>query len=479
MEVLAHTHQTNSWWQRLTPFMVIAMLVLIYLPTFKSLSGEWVQWDQSLSHAYPLLLWFLVLIYKASPLPVSNQGRVLNIILGTAIVGMSLLWLLFHIIQIKILEQMLLLPLLLAAMAFVFGFSSTWHLRFLFLIPLFVLPIWDYLNPYLVELASLVVGEMVRMIAIPALIDGSSIFIPSGHIMIADGCSGLRYLIISLALGYTISYLNGYKEAGLLLSLVLAGSLGLLANWIRIFILILVGYYTEMESSLMEDHETLGWIVFAFVCFPAIYFAPVIKKIQVIDPAANYRASGKKFAALALLLMPGLVLTQAISTAPSQTPPAYEIDANQFSLSVTALPITLSLPASTIKLQYKSADNIHLQINQYIPQTAADRLVPYLAHQFDPQYWVIERQQVLQAGDKTMRAEQFRQKSGMRKLIQVQWFDVGGYKAESVLKAKLLQIPAVLSGKKYFTIVTLQTECGPLNCEQELLSLMRTSASIQ
>lgn len=480
MEVIQNPQQSHNRWQRLAPFAVIILLVAIYFPTFSSLSGQWVQWDESLSHAYPLLLWFLVLLYKAAPIVVSPQRASCNLLLGIALVALSLLWFLFHIIQIKILEQIILLPLLLLAMAFTFGVASVWRLRFLFLMPLFVVPVWDYLNQPLVQLASLVVGEMVRAIKIPALIDGSSIFIPSGHIMIADGCSGLRYLIISLALGYTISYLNGYKEAGLSASLAIAGALGLIANWIRIFVLILVGYFTEMESSLMEDHETLGWIIFAIICFPAIYFAPVIKKV-VVHASGNdvISLSGKKLAALVMVLIPGAILTQVINTVPAQMPAAYPVDAAQFSLAPTGLPLALSLPPGAIELQYKAANNVYLQTNQYIPKTPADRLVPYLAHQFDSQYWLIERNSKLTIANKKVRVEQLRQKSGLRRVIQLQWFDVGGYQTDTVMNAKLLQIPAVLGGKQYFNILTLQAECGPLDCEQELQSLLRASELIQ
>src|SRR5690606_3143231 len=235
----------------------------------------------------------------------------LDILLGLGLVFTSISWFLFHLIQIRILEQLVLLPILYFAIAFIFGVKKLWQLRFLLLMPLFVLPIWDYLNNGLVQLASSIVGQMVRAVRIPALIDGSSIFIPSGHIMIADGCSGLRYLIISLALGYTIRYLNGYKERDLLISLFIAALLGLAANWIRIFILILVGYHTEMESSLMEDHETFGWIVFALICFPAIYFAPVItvRSSIALPSTANNTPALRKLILLFLLLLPGVILT--------------------------------------------------------------------------------------------------------------------------------------------------------------------------
>src|SRR5690606_34589281 len=136
--------------------------------------------------------------------------------------------------------------------------------------------------------------EMVRAIKMPAIIDGNSIYIPFGHILIADGCSGLRYFVIALAIGYIISYLNRYNEKRLLVVLAAAAAIGLLANWIRIFILILVGYQSEMQSSLMGDHEMFGWILFGLLCLPAIYFAPVVK--STAEPIAVASSAKVKWA---------------------------------------------------------------------------------------------------------------------------------------------------------------------------------------
>lgn len=479
MEVLRMKLQPQTLWQRLAPFMVIALLVVIYFPTFIGLSVEWAQWDESLAHAYPLLLWFLILLHKLGPIGLSPQKRWVDILLALGLIGTSILWFLFSTIQIRILEQLILLPILYLALAFTFGLKTVWQLRFLLLMPLFAIPIWDYLNNSLVQLASTVVGEMVRMIRIPALIDGSSIFIPSGHIMIADGCSGLRYLIISLALGYTISYLNGYRETGLIASLLIAGVLGLLANWLRIFMLILVGYYTEMQSSLMEDHETFGWIVFALICFPAIYFAPVIKKIPTPIGVIGNRAQPKKILLLALLLVPGLLLNQLAASSNSGTAPSYHFANSDLVPHTAILPLPPLLPPATKTQNFMAPANIYLQVNQYIPQTSVDRLVPYIARQFDIQYWLQERVKVVAVGSKKVRVEQLRQKSGLKRVVQVQWFDVGGITTATVAQAKLLQIPAVLSGKQYFSVFTLQAECMQHDCDTTLQSLLQLSESIQ
>lgn len=481
-----HSSQQQGW-QRLVPFVAVALIVGIYWPTFVGLSAEWTQWDESLAHAYPLLLWFLWLLHKLGPIGVSPQKTWVDIVIASGLMASSVLWFLFNTIQIKILEQLILLPLLYGALGFIFGMKTLWQMRFLLLMPLFAVPVWDYLNNGLVQLASSVVGEMVRLIRIPALIDGSSIFIPSGHIMIADGCSGLRYLIISLALGYTISYLNGYRELGLLVSLLLAGFLGLLANWIRIFLLILIGYHTEMESSLMEDHETFGWVLFAIICFPAIYFAPVVKKAAVIIGDTNRLVSAKKLLLLTVLLSPGLLLGNLFSIQTNGEPLNYIVEekgiageAGAYPLTATtgAMPIPLNLPVARQSQRYTNG-NAYVQIDQYIPSSAQERLVPYISRQYDNQIWLLEHSERQKLQQAHVRIERLRQKSADKRVIQVQWFNVGGITTATLAKAKLLQIPAVLSGEHYFVVFTLQAECSKPACENELQTLLQLSKSIQ
>jgi exosortase len=470
------TQLTHSTTELILPQLLLVLLVLLYFPSFVDLSSEWTQWDQSLSHAYPLLLAFVFLLYKASPLLVRKQHWSLDWMLVCALFMASLLWFLFYSIQIKILEQLILLLILLLILAYVFSIKTFWELRFLLIMPLFVLPIWDYLNEFLVQLSSSVVGEMVRAIKIPALIDGNSIFIPSGHIMIADGCSGLRYFIISLALGYAISYLNGYKEKGLILSLSIAALLGLIANWLRIFILILIGYYTEMESSLMRDHEVFGWVLFAVLCFPAIYFAPVVKVAVVTKKVADTKVSIRKLVCLIIALIPGSLMGQFFNSENDYLIKDYSIDPSVWN-QVVAAPSRLLLPHSQKQFRLSNRDNVYLQLDQYKPD-AGRRLVPYIPRQYDLEWWVLDSTKVLKRENHNVRVDILRQKSGLKKIIQVQWFDVGGWYAAEVSIAKLMQIPAVVSGKKYFTIFTLQLECTENTCTEGLQKVLIASDSV-
>jgi exosortase/archaeosortase family protein len=97
---------------------------------------------------------------------------------------------------------------------------------------------------------------------IPVFVEQQFVHIPSGIFEIADGCSGLRYLLTSLAISslYIYLYLRSTKNMIIFAFFAIFGAL--LTNWIRIVILIVIGHQTEMTSDLMTDHNMFGWYIY-------------------------------------------------------------------------------------------------------------------------------------------------------------------------------------------------------------------------
>ena len=127
---------------------------------------------------------------------------------------------------------------------------------------IFVLPVWGVLTTTLQNISVKAVTFLMSFTGIPTFVDGQFITIPAGVFEIAGGCSGLRYIIVSLAISslFIFLYINNAKKAvGFFLFAILGA---LITNWLRITLLILIGEYTNMESSLMEDHNTFGWYLF-------------------------------------------------------------------------------------------------------------------------------------------------------------------------------------------------------------------------
>lgn len=458
------------------PFIVIGVLVLLYLPTFSGLWHRWLRWDEALAHGLPVIAVFCYLLYQSVPWAAQSPSRVATGFACALIALISLFWMVFHVIQITILEQLILLPLLALALLPLFGLRTLAEHRYLLLLPIFILPLWDYLNEPLLRLSSIVVGELVRMIRMPALIEGSSIYIPYGVIMIADGCSGIRYFVISLTLGYLISYLNGYREKGLLVVLSIAALLGLFANWVRIFLLILIGYQTEMQTPLMEDHEMFGWIVFGVLMLPAIYFAPVVRRNPSDLPVAENQPPfpvGVLVATIAALSV-GPLLALGVDLKPRDTGGTTVHHRQAELTAVDSLPVRVTAPTKGDQQAYRllvPGVPIFVQVNQYRRIEQSDKLVPYISRLYDAELWMSVESRRVSIDEQTAELRIFRQKAGPRQIAQLQWFNTGGYSSTSVAAAKLLQIPAMFFGDNHFLIVSLQAECQPGDCHQAVEQL--------
>lgn len=463
------------------PLFLLALWVLLYWPTFEGLYARWIKWDEGMAHGLPVAILFVGLVYKSLPwvpLPSRNATWWLSMVgLGLG----SAAWFVFHAVNVTILEQLILLPLLALLLASVFGLRQVFHHRLLLLFPIFAIPVWDYLNDPLLVMSSFVVGEMVRLVGMPAIIEGNSIFIPHGHILIADGCSGLRYFVIALTMGYLISYLNKYKERQLALVLAVAAIIGLITNWVRIFILIVIGYKTEMQSPLMSDHEYFGWILFALVCLPAIYFAPVVK--QKRPPEVTEFTPPKGLTVRTLLPMLALALgpvaSMAVELEPGVKPWRSTLSNLGTAQTTTQLPSPLRVPTGGhSEAVLMGLEGVYIQLDQYQRERASEKLVPPMVRLFDSDNWIQAQQREDRLSNHPVKVSILRHKSNSRRVAQLQWFDVGGYTVTSIAQAKLWQIPAVLQGENHFQIVTLQAICLVPDCEDALTKLTQAAEGL-
>lgn len=301
-------------------FLSLPLLILAFFQ-------EWLDYYNLWSTSYIYTHGFLVFIGTVYLLFQRKESfRHLQISLSWTYLAIFLslvvLFMLAHSGNVK-LVRMVLLPLLLIAWG-----ATIWGRPFVtfaggpVLLILFGAPFWDEMSPALQWLTVAVDEQMLALISIPVTIDEFYITIPSGIFHVANGCSGIRYLIVALYLGAFFGSFthSGPKRTAMLIAI--AGFLALLSNWIRVAWIIAAGHYTNMESSLIEDHEMFGWIVFiAVTLIPffalTLYFDKTeeVERNELASPAtkASKHTGGKVAvlsATLPLLAIPSLLLLQ-------------------------------------------------------------------------------------------------------------------------------------------------------------------------
>ena len=461
------------------PIALLALFVAFFYPTFADLFSRWIKWDESLSHGLLVNSVFVYLIYKSQEWKAEESSNIISFSLLSGLGVCSVCWFFFRAANIYILEQCMLLVLLCGFYANCYGVKTVFSLRLLLLLPIFTIPVWDQLTTPLVNLSGFVVGNMVQIAALPAVIEGNSIFIPYGQIVIADGCSGLRYFEIALALAYIISLLNNYKESKLVIALLIAATLGLVANWVRIFILVLIGYESKMESSLMSNHEYFGWMLFGIMCLPAIYWAPVNKSAAQVVSTEDL---GKPKLILPICILAlGPLLNLFTASTPSPQEFKKILSPNAELITERKMPLHISSPTGSFKenaLFERDNLQIYVQIDQYQRATEADKLVPYIPKLYNSDEWLVVDSATKSLQGKNVKLTTLRKKASDTRVVQLQWFVIGGYTATSVTMAKFLQIPALLNGANSFNIITLQSFCENADCTAAGAALLNNATDV-
>lgn len=172
-------------------------------------------------------------------------------------------------------------------------YRANWSIIFPALFLIFLIPGWGLLTPLLQKLSVSSVTLLMSFSGIPTFVDGNFVTIPAGVFEIADGCSGLRYLIVSLSISslFVFLYIKNTKKAVMFFSMAILGAL--LTNWIRITALILIGEYTNMQSDLMTDHNTFGWYLYVPFLVLLFMWGNKLADSDRLSPAQTPNNSGK------------------------------------------------------------------------------------------------------------------------------------------------------------------------------------------
>ncbi len=303
---------------------LLAMLAL-YWPTTLALSTLWLDTDKTtFTHGFIVLgisFWLILRDDRLEQLqPEANLFAVFAYLLG------SIGWLIAYRAGIETAHELAFPVIALLAVWSMFGIGAARLAAFPIGFLLFAIPVWDVLTPRLQAVSASMVGHMLHASGVEAYVDGNFVHIPAGTFEIAGGCSGLHFVMVGLALGALYGELgrDSLKTRSLLLAL--AFFLAVVANWVRVYVIVVAGHLTNMQHYLVRvEHYRFGWVVFAVMMglffwvasrFPSSALVPVAQPETQRSDLPKRRAA---YAAFALLVVPAWAVLDPINPAPAPT----------------------------------------------------------------------------------------------------------------------------------------------------------------
>lgn len=157
------------------------------------------------------------------------------------------------------------------------------QLWFPLLFMLFAIPVGEELVPTLQVLTARLAMEMLSWTSLPIYQSGLYIEIPQGKFVVAEACSGIRFFIGSLVFGAIYSHLSYRVFWRKCAFMVLAAVVPIVANAVRVFGIVLIGYYSDMEYATGADHLIYGWVFFAIVLVVLVLLGELFKQKTEIE----------------------------------------------------------------------------------------------------------------------------------------------------------------------------------------------------
>ncbi|NQX96234.1 MAG: exosortase, partial [Erythrobacter sp.] len=187
-------------------------------------------------------------------------------VLGLALVAAGLaLWLLGRFTEINLIAQAGAVGALQGAIVAILGVRVSWFLALPLAYLAFLVPFGDEIIPFLQAITADMAIALTLFSGVPAQIDGIYIDTPAGLFIVAEECSGVKFLIAMVTLATLIAFTRFQSWSRRAILMVASVIVPVLANGVRAWGTIYIAQFAGVEFAAGFDHIVYGWVFFAIV----------------------------------------------------------------------------------------------------------------------------------------------------------------------------------------------------------------------
>jgi len=262
---------TSSLYVWAAVIIALSVCAYFYRVSLVILVNFWNEYG-TYSHGYLTVLLSVFLIYtciKQAKLTYSGPSAASAL----AVFCISLVWFVAHIANVNTIQMLCLPFVVFFTISYFLGLKNFKTLIVPVFILLFTVPIWTVFLPLLQEIAVVATDKLLSFSSLEYLVVDNRVIFSKGIFQIEESCSGLRYLLVGVLLALVYGYLNYQSNWSTLYLIISTVVIMLVGNIIRILLIIWLGVVKGMNYHLVQDHESLGWAIFAFLLIPMFIIA--------------------------------------------------------------------------------------------------------------------------------------------------------------------------------------------------------------
>lgn len=425
--------------------ILLSLWGIIYWDALVGMESIWRRSD-TFAHGYfifPIVLW----LFWRDRAYLLNSNAHTSWLPLPVIAGSLFVWLFSYAADINVLGQLSAVVTLVCIIWLLLGNKLAWHYKFPLAYLIFLVPMGENLIPDLQDITAWFTVAFLKIHGIPVFRDGLYIQVPSGLFEVAVACSGIRYLIASVAVGTLFAYLSYRSFKKQILFIIFAFLLPILANGIRAYMIVIIAHYSDMKYATGADHLVYGWVFFGFVIMLMFWVGGKFSDPELTDKDlaenAKINANIEKYSypligAAAILLITSQILRLNIPV--TITPAAPQKSISTFPVSKSqdwGITYTHPLAQSFVFTE----DNIEVYRAVFANKQTVGEMITYENFLYNHDRWTIIDREAIEFNGHKAKYLLLRNIVGRERVV-VYWYRVGN---DVVLSNNLVKINQVVA----------------------------------
>ncbi|MDD5034954.1 MAG: exosortase A [Methylococcaceae bacterium] len=265
MSLLTGSDERISPWGKAAAAAILSALLLlvIYHETFLAMVNTWRN-SETFTHCFLIFPISAYLIWKRrsalARLRPDPDYRAL-----VFLIPLGLIWLVGNHANVMSVQQFAMMGMIPMTVWLILGWPVVSEIAFPLGFLLFGVPFGEFLIPPMMDFTADFTVLLLQLTGIPVYREGTYFSIPSGDWSVVEACSGFRYLLASITLGFLFAYVSYRSLWKRGVFVVAACIVPVIANGLRAYLIVMIAHWSNMKLAVGVDHFIYGWVFFGLV----------------------------------------------------------------------------------------------------------------------------------------------------------------------------------------------------------------------